>query len=39
MDTKLGGEVVGDRPGGRDAAIDELKGDGDRVGFGVQVEC
>ena len=39
MDTKLGGELVGDRPGGRNAAIDQLRGDGDRVGERVQVEA
>ena len=30
---------MGDRPGGRDAAIDQLEGDEDRVGERVQIEA
>ena len=37
VNTQAGGEIVGDRTGAWAATIDELQGDGVKVGNGVQV--
>ena len=37
MNTQAGGKVMGDRTGAGAATIDELQGDGVKVGNGVQV--
>ena len=37
VNTQAGGEIVGDRTGAGAATIDELPGDGVKVGTGVQV--
>ena len=37
MNTQAGGKIMGDRTGAGAATIDELQGDGVKVGNGVQV--
>ena len=37
MNTQAGGKIVGDNTGARAATIDELQGDGVKVGNGMQV--